>query len=93
VTFQIYLRVHREGIVLAAMVLELVTMASVTLLFRHLGPSAPAVGQLAARVLGCAVVATPMLLARAGRLSWFEDDRAEPAPAAPVGLAREPMPG
>jgi O-antigen/teichoic acid export membrane protein len=71
VLYQIYLRVHRARYLLLSIVAELVTMVGVTLLLHDHGALAPAYGQLAARVVGCAMVVTPLLLARAGRLDWF----------------------
>ena len=72
VLYQIYLRIHpsralrarRDGSGAPA------TMVGVTILLQGDG-SAPAYGQLAARVVVCAVIVTPLLLARLGRLDWF----------------------
>lgn len=72
VVYQIYLRVRRERLLLAISVLELAVMAGVTVLLRGEGASAPAYGQLAARVAVCLVVVTPIVLAAANRCGWFE---------------------
>jgi O-antigen/teichoic acid export membrane protein len=72
VVYQIYLRVRRERLLLMISVLELAVMAGVTVLLRGEGASAPAYGQLAARVVVCIVVATPIILAAASRCDWFE---------------------
>lgn len=72
VVYQIYLRVRRERLLLVISVLELAVMAGVTVLLRGEGASAPAYGQLAARVVVCLVVATPIILAAANRCGWFE---------------------
>lgn len=71
VVYQVYLRVRRERLLLAIAVLELAVMAGVTILLRGQGASAPAYGQLAARIAVCLVVVTPILLAAAKRCSWF----------------------
>jgi O-antigen/teichoic acid export membrane protein len=71
VLYQIYLRVRRERLLLGIAVVELATMALVTVLLRDHGALAPAYGQLAARVVVCAVVAVPIALAALGRCSWF----------------------
>lgn len=78
--FQIYLRVRRERLLLVLMILELTVMASVTVLLRGQGASAPAYGQLAARVVVCLAVAAPIALAGARRCDWFE--RVAPEPSA-----------
>jgi O-antigen/teichoic acid export membrane protein len=72
VLYQIYLRIRRERLLLAVAVLELVTMAAVTILLRDEGASAPAFGQLAARVVACLLVLAPIALALRGRCRWFE---------------------
>ncbi len=71
VVYQIYLRVRRERLLLAISVLELAVMAGVTVLLRGEGASAPAYGQLAARVVVCLVVAAPIVLTVAKRCHWF----------------------
>lgn len=70
--YQIYLRVRRERLILALVALEFVVMAGVTVLLRDEGASAPAYGQLAARVVVCLGGVTPILLAAKKRCSWFE---------------------
>jgi O-antigen/teichoic acid export membrane protein len=72
VVYQIYLRVRRERLLLVISVLELAVMAGVTVLLRGEGASAPAYGQLAARIVVCIVVTTPIILAAANRCDWFE---------------------
>lgn len=84
VVFQIYLRVRRERLLLAIAILEFVVMAGVTVLLRDEGASAPAFGQLAARVVACLIAITPIALAATNRCSWFESD-ARPSRPAPVG--------
>lgn len=69
--YQIYLRVRRERLLLAIAVVELAVMAGVTVLLRDEGASAPAFGQLAARVVVCLIVVTPIVLAVAKRCDWF----------------------
>ena len=71
VVFQIYLRVRHERLLLAISILELAVMAGVTVLLRDDGASAPAYGQLAARVVVCLAAVVPILLAVAGRCDWF----------------------
>jgi O-antigen/teichoic acid export membrane protein len=78
VLFQIYLRVRKERLLLGAMALEFSTMVTVTLLLRGEGALAPAIGQLVARVLVCALVAAPVVLAAIGRCSWFQASIALP---------------
>lgn len=73
VLYQIYLRVHHERFLLGAMAVELATMIGVTILLQGEGALAPAYGQLAARVVVCGVIVTPLLLARLGRLDWFRE--------------------
>jgi O-antigen/teichoic acid export membrane protein len=69
--YQIYLRVRRERLLLVISILELAVMAGVTVLLRDQGASAPAYGQLAARVVVCLVVVTPIVLAGSRRCGWF----------------------
>lgn len=69
--YQIYLRVRHERLLLAIAIVELVVMAGVTVMLRGEGASAPAYGQLAARVVVCCLVVTPIVLAAAGRCDWF----------------------
>jgi O-antigen/teichoic acid export membrane protein len=69
--YQIYLRVRRERLLLVISILELAVMAGVTVLLRDQGASAPAYGQLAARVVVCLVVVTPIVLAGLRRCGWF----------------------
>ncbi len=73
--FQIYLRIRRERLLLAIMTLEFAVMAGVTVLLRDEGASAPAFGQLAARVVVCLIVVTPVVLAALERCDWFEQPR------------------
>lgn len=70
--YQIYLRVRRERLLLVIALLELVVMATVTVLLRDEGASAPAFGQLAARVVACLVVVAPIALAVGKRCGWFD---------------------
>jgi O-antigen/teichoic acid export membrane protein len=70
--YQIYLRVRRERLLLAIALLELLVMATVTVLLRDEGASAPAFGQLAARVVACLVVVAPIVLAVGKRCGWFD---------------------
>jgi O-antigen/teichoic acid export membrane protein len=72
VVYQIYLRIRHERLLLAIAIVEFGVMAGVTVLLRDDGASAPAYGQLAARVVVCVVVVVPMLLAAARRCRWFE---------------------
>jgi O-antigen/teichoic acid export membrane protein len=78
--YQLYLRVHRERLLLAIAIVELVVMAGVTILLRGEGASAPAYGQLAARVVACLIVLAPIVLAAAGRCGWFASRHEEAAP-------------
>jgi O-antigen/teichoic acid export membrane protein len=73
---QIYLRLSRATVIAVAAVLELLTMASVTIVLRGQGSIAPAIGQLSARALGIVVVTAPLVAAWAGRLGWFRDSAA-----------------
>jgi O-antigen/teichoic acid export membrane protein len=73
VIYQIYLRIRHERFLLGTMLAELATMVGVTILLQGDGALAPAYGQLAARIVACAVIVTPLLLARAGRLDWFRE--------------------
>lgn len=78
--YQIYLRIRRVRLLLAIAIIEFAVMAAVTVLLRDEGASAPALGQLAARVVVCLIVITPIALAVAKRCDWFEK---------PAGLADE----
>lgn len=69
--YQIFLRVRRERFLLAIAVVELATMVAVTILLRDEGASAPALGQLAARIVVCAMVVAPIALVVGGRCGWF----------------------
>lgn len=71
VVYQIYLRTRHERYLLRTAVVELVTMVVVTIALQGEGALAPAYGQLAARVVICAVIVAPLLAARSGRLDWF----------------------
>jgi O-antigen/teichoic acid export membrane protein len=90
VVYQIYLRVREERLLLAIAVIELVTMASVTLLLRDKGALAPAYGQLAARVVVIIVVLIPIGLAALGRCSWFSRQRGAERPIAPEAPSLTP---
>jgi O-antigen/teichoic acid export membrane protein len=79
--YQIYLRIRRERVLLAIAILELVVMAGVTILLRDQGASAPAYGQLAARVVVCLIVVAPILLALAKRCDWFSEGDSDVAVA------------
>ena len=79
VLYQIYLRVRRERYLLVISVVELATMALVTIMLRDEGALAPAYGQLAARVVVCGFTVAPLLLAARGRIAWFA-----PAPPSPA---------
>jgi O-antigen/teichoic acid export membrane protein len=79
VVYQIYFRIRRERLLLAISILEFGVMAGVTVLLRGQGASAPAYGQLAARVVACLMVVTPIVLAAANRCDWFQP-RAQTAP-------------
>jgi len=81
VLYQVYLRVHRERLLLAVTVAEFATMAGVTLLLQGEGAMAPAYGQLAARVVVVVAVAAPIALAALGRCSWFEEEAHTTVPA------------
>ena len=74
VLYQVYFRIRRERFLLAAMLLEVMTMLVVTVALRGKGALAPAYGQLAARVVVCGVVVAPLLLSARGRIRWFHDD-------------------
>jgi len=69
--YQIYLRVRRERLLLAITIIELAVMASVTVLLQDEGASAPAFGQLAARIVVCLIIVAPIVLAVANRCNWF----------------------
>ena len=73
VAFQAYVRVGKAGVVAATATLELVTMTAVTITLLRYGAVAPALGQLAARIVGCVVVAVPFILARRRRIDWFPE--------------------
>lgn len=73
--YQVYLRLRRERFLLAIAAIELAVMAGVTVLLRDEGASAPAFGQLAARVAVCLIVVAPILLAWRSRCDWFEASR------------------
>jgi O-antigen/teichoic acid export membrane protein len=88
--YQIYLRVRHERLLLASTILELATMAIVTILLRHEGALAPAYGQLAARVVVCVVISVPIGLAAIGRCSWFQRDSVADEPMAPPPPAPAP---
>ncbi|MGB7587725.1 MAG: hypothetical protein WBM00_03355, partial [Solirubrobacterales bacterium] len=90
VLYQIYLRIRRERLLLGAMVCEFSTMVVVTVLLRSHGAMAPAYGQLAARIAVCALVATPVILAAAGRCTWFAARRYPDQPIAPEPPALTP---
>ena len=81
--YQIYLRVRRERFLLAIAVVELTVMAVVTILLQDEGASAPAFGQLAARIAVCLLVVAPIGLAVAKRCRWFEQ------PDAPIAFATQ----
>jgi O-antigen/teichoic acid export membrane protein len=83
VVYQIYLRARRERLLLGIAVVEFATMALVTLLLRDEGALAPAYGQLAARVVVCVIVATPIVLAAFGRCTWFAEAGEGDRPLAP----------
>jgi O-antigen/teichoic acid export membrane protein len=72
VVYQIYLRVKRERFLLAIAVVELAVMIAVTVLLRDEGASAPAFGQLAARVAVCGLVVAPIALVALGHCGWFK---------------------
>jgi O-antigen/teichoic acid export membrane protein len=80
IVYQIYLRISRATVIAATAVLELLTMASVTIALREHGSVAPAIGQLSARVLGIFVVTVPLVAAWAGRLGWFREGTAAEPP-------------
>jgi O-antigen/teichoic acid export membrane protein len=86
VVYQIYLRVRRERLLAVIAIAELAVMAGVTLLLRDEGASAPAYGQLAARIVACLLVACPVLLALAGRCRWFEQAPGEPPGSDPPAV-------
>ena len=71
--YQVYLRIGRARILALTATVELAVMVLVTVILRDEGALAPAVGQLAAALVGCAIVGIPILLASIGRLTWFED--------------------
>jgi len=75
VLFQIYLRVRRERLLLAAVACEFIIMVVVTILLRDDGFLAPAYGQLAARVAVTVLVVSPIVLATLGRCDWFREDK------------------
>lgn len=83
VVYQIYLRARRERLLLGMAVVEFATMAVVTVLLRGEGALAPAYGQLAARLVVCVIVATPIALAALGRCSWFAEAGGNDRPLAP----------
>jgi len=71
-TVQIYYRINRARIAAINRVTEFATMAIVLLAFQATGALAPSLGQLAARLLGVAIIGGPIVLARLGRLRWFD---------------------
>ncbi len=70
--YQIYLRIGRVRFLLAIALVELAVMTAVTVLLRDEGASAPAFGQLSARVVVCAMVVAPIALFAIRRRGWFE---------------------
>ncbi len=87
--YQIYLRVRRERLLLAIAVAEFVTMAGITVLLQDRGASAPAIGQLSARVVACLLVIAPIALAALHRCDWFELPTAGPGGAGDDSLEAE----
>jgi O-antigen/teichoic acid export membrane protein len=85
IVYQIYLRISRVTVIAATAVLELLTMASVTIVLREHGSIAPAIGQLSARVLGIAIVTVPLVAVRFGRLGWFREGTGAAAGPPPAG--------
>jgi hypothetical protein len=86
--YQVYLRIGRAEMIALTSVTELVVLIAVTVLLQAEGAVAPAVGTLVASVVGCLIVGVPIVLAAAGRLSWFSDAERpawSPAPAASPG--------
>jgi O-antigen/teichoic acid export membrane protein len=71
VTVQIYFRINRARIAALASTAELATMMAVTVALQETGAYAPSIGQLAARVVGVLIIATPLVLAGLERLDWF----------------------
>src|SRR5204862_2713851 len=78
-TVQIYYRVNRARVAAITRVSEFTTMAAVTIALQSRGALAPSLGQLGARLVGVAIIGGPILLARLGRLDWFEAGRAQTA--------------
>jgi O-antigen/teichoic acid export membrane protein len=70
--YQSFIRVGRTALPVANVVIELILMASLTIVLRAQGALAPAYGQLAARVAGVCVFGIPILLERRGKLRWFD---------------------
>jgi O-antigen/teichoic acid export membrane protein len=73
VVYQVYLRARHERYLLGTAGAELATMVGLTIALQGQGALAPAYGQLGARVVVCAVIVAPLLLARSGRLDWFRE--------------------
>ena len=80
--FQIYFRVGRPAIPVAAVCIELLIVTSVIVVFAEYGSMAPAIGHLAARVVALLVVGGPIVLALSGRLTWLTEVR---SPVASTG--------
>lgn len=72
ITLQVYYRIRRERFLAILVVFEFMIMVVTTVLLREHGATAPAVGQLAARVFVCVAVMVPIGLARRGRIDWFQ---------------------
>ncbi len=71
VNMQIYFRIRREWLLPAIVISEVLIMVVVTIAMSGLGATAPAIGQLAARVFACVAVMAPLVLTRWGRIDWF----------------------
>jgi O-antigen/teichoic acid export membrane protein len=83
---QIYYRINRARIAAITRVSEFATMASVTVAFQGTGAFAPSLGQLGARIVGVVIIGGPIMLARIGRLHWFDLGEADTAGGEAVGV-------
>jgi len=85
-TIQIYFRINRARIAALTLTSEFATMAIVTVALQSKGALAPSLGQLAARLVGVAIIGTPIVLAGLGRLPWFNAPEPDTAGHEVVGV-------
>jgi O-antigen/teichoic acid export membrane protein len=83
---QIYYRINRARIAAITRVSEFATMAILTVAFQASGALAPSLGQLGARIVGVVIIGGPIMLARIGRVHWFDPGEADTARGEAVGV-------